>query len=493
MSRPRSSEALVGLVRELLRLPSETEWVEVKCDNDHADKIGEYLSALANSAAVEQQPFSYVLWGIEDRSRRIVGTTFDPSTAKRGNEDLEPWLRRLLTPDLDFHFSEVAMPEGRVVLLEIPKAYAHPVRFQGTGYIRVKSYKKKLKDYPERERALWRALEDGSFEDGLARQSLTTEEALSLLDVDAYFRLLNQARPPSTAAALETLAADGLLLARGSSWDITRLGALLLARDLTKFGRLGRKAVRVIVYKGDDRVRTVRERVINAGYAAGFEDLVRDFNDLLPSNEVIGQALRKDVPVYPELAVREIVANALIHQDLSVTGAGPMLEIFDNRMEVTNPGEPLVPTDRFVDCPPRSRNEALAAMMRRFGVCEERGSGIDKVLVHIEVHQLPAPMFEAPGDSTRVTLFAPRLLSEMDREEKRRAVYWHACLRLVQGKRLTNASLRQRFGIDQKNSALASRLIKDALDSGRIALADPLAGNKERSYVPFWAVDREAP
>ena len=123
-------------------------------------------------------------------------------------------------------------------------------------------------------------------------------------------------------------------------------------------------------------------------------------NGLLPTNEVIGQALRKTVPMFPELAVRELVANALIHQEFSVTGAGPMVEIFDDRIEITNPGAPLVDTLRFVDTPPKSRNEALASLMRRFRICEERGSGIDKVVFQVELFQLPAPLFEVPDGFT---------------------------------------------------------------------------------------------
>ena len=151
---------------------------------------------------------------------------------------------------------------------------------------------------------------------------------------------------------------------------------------------------------------------------------------LLPTNEVIGQALRRTVPMFPYIAVRELVANSLIHQDFSVTGAGPMVEIFDDRMEITNPGKPLVDTLRFVDTPPKSRNEALASMMRRFRICEERGSGIDKVVDQVELYQLPAPSFEAPGDFTRAVIFAHRPLAEMDKADRIRACYLHACFEM---------------------------------------------------------------
>jgi predicted HTH transcriptional regulator len=191
--------------------------------------------------------------------------------------------------------------------------------------------------------------------------------------------------------------------------------------------------------------------------------------------------------MFPELAVRELLANALIHQDLFVTGAGPMVEIFDDRIEITNPGEPLVDTARFVDTPPRSRNEALASLMRRFRICEERGSGIDKVVFQVELYQLPAPLFEAPAGFTRAVLFAHKALREMDRADRIRACYLHACLCYVTGQKMTNTSLRKRFGILDRNAADASRLLKEATEAGLIVVLDPTAGHRSRTYVPFWA------
>ncbi len=248
--------------------------------------------------------------------------------------------------------------------------------------------------------------------------------------------------------------------------------------------------MRVIVYEGPGRIKTLKEHVEPKGYAAGFEALLTFVNGLVPSNEIIGQALRKSVPMYPELAIRELVVNALIHQDFFVTGAGPMVEIFDDRIEITNPGEPLVATDRFVDAPPRSRNEALASLMRRMGICEERGSGVDKVISQTEFFQLPAPLFEEPTGSTRAVLFAYRLFAEMTRSERLRACYQHASLRYVRRQPMTNSSLRERFGIGAKNSAMASRLIRDALEAGFLVLEDEAAARSERRYLPWWARSR---
>ena len=222
-------------------------------------------------------------------------------------------------------------------------------------------------------------------------------------------------------------------------------------------------------------------------HASGFEGLITYIHGLLPVNEVIEKALRKTVAVFPELAVRELVANALIHQAFFVTGAGPMVEIFDDRIEITNPGEPLVDTQRFVDTPPKSRNETLASMMRRFRICEERGSGIDKVIAQIEIYQLPAPLFEVPEGFTRVVLFAHKPLIAMDKAERVRVCYLHACLKYVSREFLTNASLRERFGVEEKNKAAVSRYIREAVDAGVIKPFDEDAARKLMKYVPFWA------
>ena len=153
-------------------------------------------------------------------------------------------------------------------------------------------------------------------------------------------------------------------------------------------------------------------------------------------------------------------------------------------------GEPLVDVERFLDRPPNSRNEALASLMRRFDICEERGTGIDKVVLSVELHQLPAPLFEAPPGSTRTFLFARKPLSAMDRPERVRACYLHACLRYVSNQPMNNASVRERFGIAKQNAATASRFLRDTLDANYIVISNPDAGARNRTYLPFWADDR---
>ena len=484
----RSAEYLVSLVHELCKLPSETGWVEFKVNAHKPQDIGEYVSALAKSAALAGKPFAHMVWGISDCDHAVVGTRFNPSTEKVGNEELENWLLRLLTPKILFRFFTVPVDGHSIVLLEIERAFRHPVRFRGQAYIRVGSYKKKLKDFPEKERALWRIFDQTPFEDGIAAERIRDDEVLRLLDYPSYFELLKRPLPENRGGVLRALASDRLIHpCDAGGWNVTNMGSMLFAKSLTEVHHLHRKGVRIIQYNGSSRVETLKEQGGGRGYASGFERLINLINGLLPSNEVIGQALRRTVPQFPELAVRELVANALIHQDFFVTGAGPMVEIFEDRIEITNPGVPLVDTHRFVDSPPRSRNEALAALMRRVGICEERGSGWDKVVFLSEIYQLPAPLAEVAGDHTRVVLFAPRPLASMDKTERIRATYLHACLRYVNRKYLTNTSMRQRFGIKARNSARASRLIAEAIKAGAIVPDDPTAAPKLMRYVPMWA------
>jgi len=477
------------LVAELRRLPAEDGCVEFKENYATPDDIGEYLSALANTAALLGKPEAYVVWGVRDKTHEVVGTTFDPAKVKKGNEDLENWLTRLLSPRLHFHFHQVTHEGRRVVILEIPRAHGNPVQFSGIEYVRVGSYRQKLKDHPQLESALWRAFDATPFEERIARQHATAAEVMTLLDSSAYFELLEQPPPANREKTLTRLNEDRMIVPDGAGgWNITNLGAILFARNLTHFETLARKIVRIVVYAGKDRLKTEREEPSRKGYAAGFKDLMAMVNALLPRKEVVGDnGIRREVPPYPELAIRELIPNAIIHQDFSISGSGPMIEIFSDRMEITNPGESLVKTERFLDSPPRSRNEALAACMRRFGICEERGSGVDKVVAEVERHLLPAPLFETPPGFTRAVLFTLRPLGEMTAMDRSRACYLHACLRYVQRQAMTNASLRTRFGISEPNKAMVSRIIAYSIKAGLVKPEDPAQGKKHARYVPFWA------
>jgi predicted HTH transcriptional regulator len=244
------------------------------------------------------------------------------------------------------------------------------------------------------------------------------------------------------------------------------------------------------VYEGLDKSRAKHEREGQLGYAIRFQGLLQYIMDLLPQSEVIAQALRETRSVYPENALREIIANALIHQDFSISGTGPLIEVFADRIEISNPGG-LLPSkrlDRLIGTQPESRNELLARAFRRLGICEERGSGLIKAGLDVELYGLPPIHFEAGANYFKVSLFAPRSFAQMSPTERREACYQHAVLRHVSGKTMTNTTLRERMKMPEKQRSMVSVLIQEALDQGLIKPADP--ENKSRKfaeYVPSWA------
>lgn len=477
-----------ALIDDLRRLPAEASWVEFKENNADPQMIGKLLSALSNAARLADQHFAYVVWGVRDGDHAVTGTSFEPSRQKENNQCLDLWLSQRLQPGCAFTFKAVEYQGAKLILLEIPAAATSPVEFDRTAYIRIGSATPRLSDYPDVMRALWAKLQPYVWESGIAMQFLTSDEVLERLDYAGYFDLTGQPLPDNRNGIFEKLTADRLIAKDvGGRWNITNLGAVLFAKRLSDFPvPIARKAVRFVAYDGHSRADTVSHRQDGQkGYASGFSGLVDYIHALLPSNEHIGRAFREESPLYPFIAIRELVANALIHQDMTVTGTGPLIELFKDRLEITNPGQPLVSPERFLDSPPRSRNEALASLMRRMRLCEEQGTGIDKVLNAIELHQLPPPDFRVENGSVRVVLFAPRRFAEMTQDERVRACYWHAALKYVCGQRMKNATLCERFGIASQNASQASAVIRLALDQGLIRSADP--DHPRAGYVPHWA------
>lgn len=270
---------------------------------------------------------------------------------------------------------------------------------------------------------------------------------------------------------------------------ISNLGAILLAQNLKTFGNLITKAPRTITYKGINRLNAIKDTPGPKGYAVGFESLIAYIESQIPEPETIGKALRSSTPQYPPKAIREFVANALVHQDFSIMGQGPTIEIFDDRIEISNPGNPLIEPDRFIDHPPRARNEKLADMLRRMKICEKRGSGVERAILEIESVQLPAPKIENKEDSVVVVIYSQKNLSQLTKEDQCRACYFHSCIRhVVDRDGLTNASLCKRLGIDKRNNAIASRIIKNTLKKKWIKPFDPdNKSSRYAKYIPYWA------
>ncbi|MDA1052443.1 MAG: putative DNA binding domain-containing protein [Planctomycetota bacterium] len=448
------------------------EFKEAKSQFDNR-KLYKYCVALANEGGGQ------LLLGVEDNPpRKVVGTA-------AFNDPVAMAAKLFQAVGFRVDIEEVSHPGGRVVVFQIPSR-PRGTAFQFEGAYLMRAGEALVPMSEDRLRAIFAEGQPDWLADA-AVKDCDDAKVVELLDTQAYFDLLHLPYPSDRAGVLQRFESEQFVRRESGGWTISRLGSILFAKQLDLFGRLGRKVPRVIVYEGTGKLKTKSDRAVSKGYAAGFRGLVELIYGLVPSNEVIEQALRRDVKMFPEIAVRELVANALIHQDFNETGASVMIELYDDRMEISNPGLPFIPPDRFID-EYQSRNEQLADVMRRLGICEEKGSGVDKVIQAVEDYQLPAPDFRVGQRRTTAVLFSHLEIDEMDRNNRIRACYQHCCLRYVMNEQMNNQSLRERFKLSVKKSATVSQIIAATVEAGKIKLADPnQKSSRYWTYIPFWA------
>jgi ATP-dependent DNA helicase RecG len=462
----------IDLWRKSTSEDQRLEFKEGKTQFDNR-KLYEYCVALANEGG------GYLLLGVADKPPRpVVGTQAFANPVAMAEKLFQAIGFRV---DIE----QVTHPEGRVLVFHIPS------RLRGTAYHLDGKYLMRSGEalVPMSEDQLRRIFAEGEPDwlEEHTKTSLNAEQVIELLDTQTLFELLKLPYPTDRAGVIDRLLRERLVDERGEVYAIRRLGALMLAKRLEDFPELARKAPRVVVYTGTSKLETRLDQTGTRGYAVGFQGLVRFVMTQLPQNEVIEDALRKEVKLVPEVVIRELVANALIHQDLSIGGVSVMVEIYSNRVEISNPGEPVVPVERFIDGY-QSRNERLADLMRRFGICEEKSSGIDRVVSAAEAYQLPAPDFRAGHRRTVVTIYGPKPFEAMDRDDRVRACYQHSALKWVMSERMTNQSLRERFRLPESRAAIASQVIAATIEAGLIKPDEKVGGSRKFArYLPFWA------
>ena len=462
-------------IDQWLKVPSENQHLEFKEAREQYDtrKASEYCVALANEGG------GHLLLGIADTlPRKVIGTRAFRDPVKAADKLFQAVGFRV-------NIEEVEHPQGRVLVFEVPP------RPRGTAYHLDGRYlmRSGASLVPMSEDQLRRIFAEGAPDwlDEPAATNLSAQQVVELLNTKTYFRLLNQPHPSEPQAVVERLVSERMVDRETGAYSIRRLGALLLAENLEDFPDIRRKAARVVVYPDKSKLETRLDQTDVQGYAVGFQGLIRFIMQQMPQNEVIENALRREATLVPEIVIRELVANALIHQDFTIGGASVMVEIYCNRVEISSPGEPMVPVERFIDGY-ETRNERLADLMRRMGICEERSSGIDRVIEAAEVLQLPPPEFFKAHHRTLARVFGPLPFEGMGRDDRIRACYQHCALRWVMGEQMTNQSLRERFKLAKSKTASVSQIIAATIDAG---LIKPNGSNgklrKYARYAPFWA------
>ena len=474
-------DSAIKILRDsLYPIPNELNELDWKSGlSDKTERMAQHLSAFAN-----RNGGGLLVFGVHDD-----GTCFSMNKAEIDKivQKLGNIAKNNLSYSIPIEHSVMDFDGHSLLFIYIPEQKDKPVHLRGhdlyTAYHR--SAGQTVKMSRNQVKALIATSEGITFEQKIAQNNLTKGDILKLLNYKALFRLLDKQIPLSEDAIIERLTQYHLCERKGESWAITNLGAILFAAELQKFPSMAGHEVIVRKYIGENNRQQVFEQHGAYGYAVGFEGLV-DFVMNITSTEDI-KVKRESIPTYPRIAIREFIANALVHQDFGITGMPVTIEIFSNRISITNAGAPLNDINRLIDLPPQSRNEELAQMMFTLGICERRGSGIDRAIAAIEEMLLPPVKFTKSEQHTRIFMFPQKSYNEMSKQEKILACYQHACLRYEDGGTINNQSVRERFKLPKNNTSVVSRIISETQTAGLIKPADiETASKKYMTYIPYY-------
>lgn len=466
---------------------NELSYIEVKHNNIDPEIIGKTISGIANVCTYEDREKGYLVYGIRDTDLELIGVDFDPFNIKNSNQDVEISLRQMIL-GVDFQFIPLKIEGKDFLIIPISKALGRIATYKGKAYIRIGKNTSELSNYPEIEKKIWSKLDKLVFWRMSAKSSVRPDDILALLDYETYFKLIKLPIPQDQKYIIDRFEQECFVKNDGGNWFITNLGALLFARDMKNFPTLQYKTPRVITYTGDNKLSTViKDQEGHKGYASGFEILRSWIDSQIPEPQTITKTFREQRKFYPEQALRELVANALIHQDCEESGMRPLIEIFKNHIDISNPGNCLISPDRILGAIPKARNEMLVDIMKRLYICETRGSGIPRTVGGIEEWQLPAPTFTNQQNGFKASLYAYKTFDNLSNEEKLHACEQHVAFMYTQGSFANNETLRKRFGLGEKKSNTISKLVRLAKDKNLIKDFDPESTSKKYiKYIPIW-------
>lgn len=481
------AKAIVYLDKSLGKIPAELNEIDWKEDlSPKNDKLCQHISAFANMPAG-----GFLVFGINNKTAALVG--IEKAQADNIIERLASLCRDGVNPLVKIDHSIETFRGEELLFIHMQESAIKPVHLVGKtiedSFIRSGGTTRKASR--QEVGALMLNSKSPTWEELHSSKLLSELEVITLLEYDKILELLGKPIPTDIKEVLKWLEDEKMLVdVDGKGYYITNFGAAAAAKDLNNFDGLARKTVRLIKYEGKNKSGASKEFPGRKGYAVGFEGLITFVQGLLQDSEVIKNALRVNTSIYPEIAIRELIANILIHQDFTIRGSGPMIEIFDDRIVFSNPGK-LLPSkkiDRLIRTTPESRNEILASAFRRYNICEERGSGFEKAVIAIELFGLPPLKFVELENSFEVIMYAPRKYAEMSSEERIEACYQHCIIEYYGNGGFNNTSLRNRFGMHDKQASQISLLIKEAIAAGKIKSKDPDNESKKFSlYVPYWA------
>ena len=352
--------------KELLSYTYEKEWIEFKTNWDNRDNIGEYISALSNSAALKNVPYAYIFWGVDDKTHKVVQTHFDPDKEEKG-ESLKHYLSRLLEPSINYEFDSLDYDGIKVIYLKIPKAKLVPVEFNKERYIRIGSSNEKLRKFPHIEADLWLKLRnsnDSIINHEAPRQNLTFNKLLVYYMARGLKLKENTFKEELNFYVPDTKKYNILAYLMADENDIT---------------------VRVSIFKGtrkSDNLYSVRE-FGNQCMLYAIDKVLEycDVVNIIQADETNRVVERKEVPLFDSKALREAVLNAFIHNEWIDLNA-PMISIYTDRIDILSYG--TIPAGQtlagFYEGKSQPRCRELAHIFLQLRISERSGRGVNKII-----------------------------------------------------------------------------------------------------------------
>lgn len=475
-------KALALLEKSLNPIPQELNEIDWKGGlSDDKDRLAEHLCAFSN-----QLGGGVLVYGVNNDATFVdMNQELIEKTVTRLDNIAQ---NRLVSP-IKLEHAVMEYCEHPLLFVYVPEFREKPLYLRGKNiydsYIRSAGHTVRISR--QQVRLLIAESEGVEFESRIACRGLSTSEIIRILDCNKLFDLLKRPYPLTSNGVMSLMEELNICKNDSDGYGITNLGALLFARNMSSFDTMKDRSVIVRRYEGTNNRHLLFEQYGKFGYAVGFEGLVEYVMKNTSKEQIVG-SVRELIPTYPQVALREFIANALVHQDFSVRGMPITIEIFTNRLVITNPGYCLNDVNRLIDLPPHSRNEQMAQLMLQLGLCERRGSGVDRAVESMEQMYLPAYKAESGSDFTRITIYPKKDVAEMSKEERVEACYQHCCLTYADGESMNNQSVRERFGLDKNKSTMASHIIADTMEKNLIKPTNPDSESKKfMTYVPFYA------
>ena len=395
---------LLQTLMELCKLPHESATVEFKSNLNEPEEIGQYVSALANAAALDGHDRAWLVWGVQNESHTVQGTTFDPFTRKAGgNQALVMWLQTMTLPRADFEFHVCDHPQGKVVMLEIHAARGAPVAFQHVRYIRIGSHKTKLAEHPSKEARLWSVL--GQKEDWSS--ALVVGATLDDLDPEAVDAARKQfteylIKREADASRHDQIRRDTagwtvpMLLNKAritNQGKITRSALLLLGRDESAHF-LTPVDAKISWVLRDSTGSTQTSQHFGMPFVLSTEKVFLRIRNETTEYMPDGTLFPTPVPWYDAWVIREALHNCVAHQDYGLGGKINVVEHPD-RLVFSNLGQFIPPSVEWMlenQSPPEHyRNQWLIEGMIRLRLIDQAGSGIRRMFETQRERFFPLP------------------------------------------------------------------------------------------------------